>query len=115
MLTTMKNTDLNVYTIVNALGSSALPEQIYKRYLEPIVEYDKYCGSDYMDFINAYIKYDGHIKTISEKTYIHRNTVHYRIKKIEELLGCDLSRLDTKMYIMMAAAVYAERHQAITA
>ena len=114
MLTKKKN-DLNVYTIIDALGSSALPEQLYKRYLEPVVEYDKYCGSDYMDFINAYIKYDGHIKTISEKTYIHRNTVHYRIKKIEELLDCDLSRLDTKMYIMMAAAVYAEKNQAVSA
>ena len=109
-----KANDLSVCTIVNALGGSALPEQIYKRYLEPVVEYDKYCGGEYLDFINSYIKYNGHIKTISEKTYIHRNTVHYRIKKIEELADCDLSRLDTVMYLMIAVTFYNESRTGLT-
>ncbi|MCI5569542.1 MAG: helix-turn-helix domain-containing protein [Lachnospiraceae bacterium] len=97
---------ITVDTLLDALKGSPLPELIYRKYLEPIAEYDKFCGTDYMDFVADYIKYDGHIKTISEKSYVHRNTVHYRIRKIEEILGCDISRLDTKMNIMIAYAYY---------
>ncbi len=44
--------------------------------------------------------------TVKLPSYVHRNTVHYRIRKIEEILGCDISRLDTKMNIMIAYAYY---------
>ena len=34
--------------------------------------------------------------------FIHRNTVHYKIRKVEEILDCDLQRTDTKMYLLIA-------------
>ncbi len=98
--------------ILEALAPGDTLQCLYKTYLEPIIEYDKYCGTDYLDFIFSYLQYDGHIKTISEKMFLHRNTVHYRIKKIEELLGCDLSKLDTKMYLLLAASAYAHAKEA---
>lgn len=34
--------------------------------------------------------------------YIHRNTVHYKIHRVEELLHCNLQRSDVKMYLLLA-------------
>lgn len=106
-MTDLADTTITVDNLLDELKESLLPEIIYKKYLEPITEYDKFCGTDYLDFIATYLKYDGHIKTISEKIFVHRNTVHYRIRKIEELIGYDISKLETKMNIMIASAYYA--------
>ena len=38
--------------------------------------------------------------------FIHKNTVHYKVHRIEEILDCDLSRLDTKIYLMIASMHY---------
>ena len=66
------------------------------------MDYDRLCGTDYVEFINTYLECDGHINKIAERMFIHKNTVHYKIRKIEEILDCDLSRYDVKMYLMIA-------------
>ena len=37
-----------------------------------------------------YLKYNGSIKDICDNLFIHRNTIIYRIQKIEELTKCNL-------------------------
>ena len=54
------------------------------------------------EFIKIYLECNGRINKISDKMFIHKNTVHYKLKKIEEILDCDLSRYDIKMYIIIA-------------
>ena len=98
--------ELGIYKIVTGLKDSSVLARIHKKYLAPLIKYDRAKHSDYTKFISAYLKYDGHIKIISEKMYVHRNTVHYKIKKIEDLTGCDLSKLETKTYFLLALMNY---------
>lgn len=37
---------------------------------------------------------------------IRKNTVHYKIHRIEEIPDCDLSRLDIKIYLMITTMNY---------
>ena len=82
---------LEIYKILLSLRKSGISERLYKKYLAPLIKYDKTNNSDYMNFISVYCECGGHTKKISEKMYVHRNTVHYRVKKAEEILGCRLS------------------------
>ena len=41
----------------------------------------------------------------SQRMYLHRNTVAYRLRKIEELLGVDLSKPDDVLKIQLAMVV----------
>ena len=37
------------------------------------------------------------VKETAEAMFVHRNTINYKINKIEEMLNCDLSELDTRL------------------
>lgn len=43
-----------------------------------------------LDFAKAYLEADGSLSLISEKLFVHVNTVKYRIRKLEELTGVDI-------------------------
>ena len=94
--------ELGMYRIIAGLENHDILNQIDEEYYKPLLDYDRLCGTDYAVFINVYLECDGHINKISERMFIHKNTVHYKIHKIEEILDCDLSRYDVKMYLMIA-------------
>lgn len=94
--------NLGIYKIVIGLENQDVLSEIHEEYLAPLQSYDKTCGTDYVEFVRNYLKYDGQVHEISQKMFIHRNTVHYKIRKVEEILDCDLQRTDTKMYLLIA-------------
>lgn len=67
----------------------------YQKTLGPIITYDKEYNSCYVDTLKAYILYNGNTAKISEALFIHRNTVNYRLKKIEELFHIHLNDFST--------------------
>lgn len=48
---------------------------------------------------------DSALKTTAEILFVHRNTVLYRLNKVKELLGCDLSKMPMSYEIYMAVAM----------
>lgn len=94
--------------ITARLEESALLREIYSEYFLPLLRHDRDCGTDYVAFIQNYLRYNGSVRDISEKMLIHRNTVHYKIRKIELLLGCELQRSDSKMYLLLALAAHRD-------
>ncbi len=85
-----------------ALAGNPLIQQLKETYLTPLMDYDANNGTDYVDFICNYLSCDGHIQNIANQMFIHRNTVHYKIHRVEALLGCSLQRSDVKMYLLLA-------------
>lgn len=94
--------NLGIYKIIIGLENQDVLSEIHEEYLEPLLAHDRACGTDYVEFVRNYLKYDGRVHDISEKMFVHRNTVHYKIRKVEEILDCDLQRTDTKMYLLIA-------------
>ncbi len=43
--------------------------------------------------------------------FLHRNTLNYRLKKIREILGCDLENLDTCLELKMAFLIRRYRYR----
>lgn len=78
-----------------ATSDPALLKHFYKETLEPIITYDQANRSSYADTLKAYIISNGNTAKISESLYIHRNTVNYRLKKMEELFNIDLNDFST--------------------
>lgn len=79
-----KENKLTISIILNYLGNPYI-------YIEDLKKYAKLVNkpSLYQTY-EAYIKYNGSIKDICDNLYIHRNTIIYRIQKIEELTKCNL-------------------------
>ena len=93
-----------IQQIAAHLEGTALLREIRSEYYLPLLRHDRDYGTDYVAFVQNYLRYNGSVRDISERMLIHRNTVHYKIRKIELLLGCELQRSDSKMYLLLALA-----------
>lgn len=69
----------------------------YYTIIGKIEQYDKENGTGLLDFLKIYISCNGSPQLVSEKQYIHRNTVNNMIKKIERITGYNLLNLEAKV------------------
>ncbi|WP_177184721.1 PucR family transcriptional regulator [Sporolactobacillus nakayamae] len=63
--------------------------EYFSNILEPIILYDQKHQTALLETIECFLKSNCNYKSASELLFIHRNTLTYRIEKIEELLNCN--------------------------
>ena len=80
--------DTELYRLFLSLPGNQPAADFVKHTLDPILEYDK---ENHTDLLQT-----------SEELHMHRNTVNYRIKRIEELTGRSVEDADTKLAFMNA-------------
>ena len=73
----------------------AVLQNFYRKTLGAITDYDHKNGTDYTKTLQSYIMHNKNTAMISNDLFIHRNTVNYRLKKIEDLFTLDLNDLHT--------------------
>lgn len=56
--------------------------------------------------LQVYLESNGHARAASKRLYIHRNTLSYRLSRLQTILGCDLKDLDTIIDLRLALAFY---------
>lgn len=86
--------DMGIYSILLNVKDRHVLEHYYQELLGELIEYDRINSSELISTLDAYLKENGNITMTAEKMFIHRNTLKYRINKIEEIALCDLRRLD---------------------
>jgi hypothetical protein len=105
-----KNPKLNIYCYQD-IGAYALILDSADRYpfaefnqkiLGPLNRYDQLHQTELSYLLRIYLEEDGKTAAIAERAFIHRNTVLYRLKKIEEVLGVALDRSFTKTNLTLA-------------
>ncbi len=69
--------------------------------LHPLI-HDK----ELMNTLTVYLTFGENLKVTAEKMYIHINTLKYRINKIRDILGCDLTDTTTRFRLRMAITIY---------
>jgi DNA-binding PucR family transcriptional regulator len=57
------------------------------------VEDDARQGRVLSDTLLAYVECDLSVKLAAERLFVHPNTAHYRLAKIEDRTGCNVRRL----------------------
>ncbi|HQE06444.1 MAG TPA: helix-turn-helix domain-containing protein [Tepidanaerobacteraceae bacterium] len=55
-----------------------------------LIEYDKNNGTDYVKTLSVYLRNYKNLSQTAEDLFLHRNTILYRLKKIEEILQASL-------------------------
>lgn len=77
-------------------------------YLGLLIEADKKKDSQLLETLDSYLANNQNIASTSRELFIHRNTLLYRIEKIESLLSHSLSEKDYTLYLQLA--LYFSRH-----
>jgi sugar diacid utilization regulator len=79
--------------------------EFYKHILGVLEHYDSEHGGELMYTLENFAKYQFDLKLTSEALYLHRNTLRYRIKKIEEVMNIRLDDINNKLDITAALKI----------
>ena len=72
------------------------------KYLGVLHNYDRKHKTDYENILRLYLNNNCSVQAVSAKTYTHRNTINYRIKKIKEILNSDLDNSEENFNYLLA-------------
>ncbi|MFI0738986.1 PucR family transcriptional regulator [Streptomyces sp. NPDC021100] len=72
------------------------------RLLDPLREYDNRHRAELIPTLEAFLDSDGSWTRCATRLHLHVNTLRYRVGRIEQLTGRDLSRLEDKLDFFLA-------------
>lgn len=91
----LAHSDMAPYHLVKRFLTTANTPKLYEQIYDPLIQYDREKGGELVQTLEAYIECNFSRTKTSEKLHIHRNSLNYRLQKIEELLGQDVDKIDT--------------------
>ena len=62
----------------------------FRELVEPLVRYDEERGSDLVRTLRTYFACGANAREAADKLFLHRNSLLYRLSRIEGLIGADL-------------------------
>lgn len=98
--------ELGAYQLLLSIDDKEVMKRYFDDVLGKLEKMDSDNGSDYMEFLKVYLTCNCNINDTADKLFIHRNTVVYKIKKINELLDCDLSEIEVRVRLYLAIMMY---------
>lgn len=109
-ITKLKNSileykNMGVYQLLFSIEDNESLKNYCKNTLNPIIKYDNINNSQLVETLELYLDENCNITTTSEKLFLHRNTLRYRVKKIEELLDLDLHDFNQCIKLKIALEV----------
>lgn len=94
--------DISQYSMCSLLQKNVDPMIFVEQDLMKLYISEKENHQDYFTTLYYYLKYGGNTGLVAKKTHIHRNTVLYRIDKLQQKMGFDLSSGVSEMKYMIS-------------
>jgi purine catabolism regulator len=94
--------DLGAFTLLLSLQDEDALRLYSEGLLEPIERTEGEYGGELLRSLEAYIEHNGNWERAARQLYCHRHTLRYRIRKIEELTGRDLTRATDRIELWLA-------------
>jgi purine catabolism regulator len=98
---------LGVYRLLAQIEDRTGLEAFAGRMLQPLVAYDAARGTPLVQTLEVYLQHHGNLRQSARALHIHLNTLHYRIRRISELIGADLKDADVRLDLLLALRVRA--------
>lgn len=83
--------DLGIHQILIEVEDSQVLNRYYQNTLGILEDYDDKHQSDYFYILRVYLENNNSVEKVANETYVHRNTINYKIKKIKEILDMELN------------------------
>lgn len=79
--------------------------ELYKETLGELERHDLKNNTDLMKTLETFLAHRCDLKETAKVSFVHPNTLRYRLKKIQEILDVDLDDFDTKLDLMVALKI----------
>jgi purine catabolism regulator len=97
--------DLGVYQLILSLNDRDKLTQFCDKTLGVLVDYDMRQNADLIKTLEAFFTCHGNLSQTAEMLIVHRNTLLYRMNRINEIAGIDLNRPETRLALHLALTV----------
>jgi PucR C-terminal helix-turn-helix domain/GGDEF-like domain len=94
--------DLGAFTLLLSIQDDDALALYCDSVLGPIESGDEEYGGELLRSLEAFIEQNGQWERAARQVYCHRHTLRYRMRKVEELTGRDLSRAHDRIEFWLA-------------
>ncbi|TCK93217.1 DNA-binding PucR family transcriptional regulator [Natranaerovirga hydrolytica] len=92
--------DIGLYQLLIEVEDMKVLKKFYEDTLGQLEDYDKKNQTDYLETLKLYLDNNNSVEKVAKITFVHRNTINYKIKKIKEIIDCELNYQDgLKIYM----------------
>lgn len=97
--------DLGVYQLILSLNDREKLAEFCERTLGTLLKYDMRQNADLIKTLEAFFNCHGNLSQTAEALIVHRNTLLYRMNRINEIAGIDLNRPETRLALHLALTI----------
>jgi sugar diacid utilization regulator len=69
-------------------------QRFFAETVEPLVAYDEQYETDLLQTLETFLEADGNVAGTAQRLFTHRHTIYYRLERVRELTGLDVSSSD---------------------
>lgn len=97
--------DLGVYQLILNLSDREMLAQFCQATLGTLLDYDQRQNADLIKTLEAFFNCHGNLSQTAEQLIVHRNTLLYRMNRINEIASIDLDRPETRLALHLALTI----------
>jgi purine catabolism regulator len=94
--------DLGTYRLLLSMTDPDALRAFADSLLGPLDDYDREHGGELQGSLRAFLQHNARWESAAAQLYVHRHTLRYRMRKVEELTGRDLSSSFDRMEFWLA-------------
>lgn len=100
---------LGIYQLLSQIEHVGTVQQFAQEIIGPLAEYDRRHRGSLVETIDAYFNHHANVSQTAESLFIHRNTLLYRLERIQELTGQDINQADMRLALQLALKLWQLR------
>ncbi len=97
---------LGIYRLLFYLDGQSELTNFYQEMLGPLLEYDARHDGTYVKTLECYFQYNGNLSQTARTMHFHRNSLIYRLERIEEILGRSLEDAELRLSLQIALKIH---------
>lgn len=94
--------------LVEKLKCQILDTKLFHPAFLVLEEHDRKTGGELARTLYEYLRHDRNLCETADTLFLHRNSLRYRLEKINELTHADLNNPDIRMHIMLSYQIHNE-------
>jgi purine catabolism regulator len=94
--------DLGTYRLLLSMADPDALRAFAEAMLAPLDTYDREHNGELTGSLQSFLQHNARWETAAAQLYVHRHTLRYRMRKVEELTGRDLSSSFDRMEFWLA-------------
>src|SRR2546430_1573241 len=101
----------HISPLLEALSADPQKAAYYKKLLKPLQRYDSEHNGDLVSTLAAYLRHGGNATRTADALYLHRNSLRYRLARIQALTGLDPDDPDARLALQIAILVINQKSE----